>query len=160
MDFNTFMVSVDEIVPGVWLGNEAASQSEEFIRKQGIRLVVNASKNIPSKFIGKIHYIRVPVDDPGIGGVRFGVKNRDVHIMRKSLRTVLNIIHRARRRGWPVLIHCHAGAQRSAIIAAAYLLDSGEVSTPDEAIKMVVQKRRIAFFGGYSVNFRDVLRDE
>jgi hypothetical protein len=165
MDFNTFMVSADEILPGLWLGNEATSQSPDFMHQNKIKLVVNASKDIPSKFLdrdlnhGKIYYIRVPVDDPGIGGVKFGQKNKDVSVMRKSLPLVLQVILKARQKGWNVLVHCHAGAQRSAIIVASYLLTRGYAMTPDDAITQVIRKRSIAFFGGSSVNFKAIFDD-
>jgi hypothetical protein len=156
IDHNLNIESVDEIIPGLWLGNEAVSQSEKFVKNNNIRLIVNASKNIPSKFLGKIHYMRIPVDDPGISGKLGGVSNPDVFVMKESLPFVLAIIHKFRKKQQPILIHCHAGAQRSAIIAAAYILHCGYAHTPDEAINKIIKKREIAFFGGKSVNFRDV----
>jgi rhodanese-related sulfurtransferase len=156
VDFNTFIVSVDEIIPGLWLGNEAVSQSEEFVRSHNIGMIVNATKNVHSKFLGKVHYIRVPVDDPGILG-RVQQDNEDVKIMKEVLPYVLTRIALFRKHGKPVLIHCHAGAQRSAIIAAAYLLHRGYAKSSDEAIHKIIQKRSIAFFGGDSVNFAKAL---
>jgi protein tyrosine/serine phosphatase len=152
MDINHYIVSADEILPGLWLGNEATSQNEEFMKKHNIAVIVNASRDIPSKFLGNIYYIRVPVDDPGY--VRGDDKN--VKIMRKSLPLVLEIIKRALLRGINVLVHCHAGAQRSAIIVAMFLLKNGHARSSDHAVELVVQKRPIAFFGGDSVNFHAV----
>jgi hypothetical protein len=153
IDPNEFIVSVDEILPGLFLGNQATSQSLDFMRKHKIALVVNATKHIPSPFLGAIHYLRVPVNDPGI----HNGNNEDVEIMRASLPVVLSAIRAFRLRGRHVLVHCHAGAQRSAIIVAAYLLHRGYVQTPEEAISQVIKKREIAFFGGDSVNFRQAL---
>jgi protein-tyrosine phosphatase len=153
MDYNTFVESVDEILPGVWLGNEATSQSKDFMIRNNIKLVVNASKNIPSKFLGSIHYIRVPVDDPGIPGILTTRQNEDVKIMRECLPIVLSAIHKFQKKRKNILIHCHAGAQRSAIIMAAYLLYSGICDEINDSINHVVKKRNIAFFSGKSVNF-------
>lgn len=158
MDYNKYILSVDEILPGLWLGNEATSQSEKFMKENKISLIVNASKNIPSKFLGDIHYIRVPVDDPGVLG-KTEKDNDDVRIMKKTLPVVLRLIYEFRKNKKHVLIHCHAGAQRSAIIMAAYLLYRQYAKHSDDAIKKVIQKRGIAFFGGDSVNFRKVFED-
>lgn len=156
MDINTHIISADEILPGLWLGNEATSQSAQFMRDKNIRVIVNASQNIPSKFIGQIYYIRVPVDDPGIYGIREGERNIDVKIMKKSLPLVLGYIDRARKWNMNILVHCHAGAQRSATIVAMYLWKCGHAHTANDAIQQVIKKRSIAFFGGDSVNFRQV----
>ena len=156
VDHNYHVISVDEILPGLWLGNEAASQSEQFMIKNNIKLIVNATKDIKSKFLNKIHYIRVPVGDPG--KVYSVSQNEDVYVMNECLPLVLNKILAARQRGWNILIHCHAGAQRSAIIAAAYLLFRHHATDPRDATEQIVQKRNIAFFGGKSINFYDVLR--
>jgi hypothetical protein len=157
MDYNTFIESVDEIIPGLWLGNEAISQSEAFMKKNNIKLIVNATKNIPSKFLGKIHYVRVPVDDPGILSARVESMDEDVKMMKESLSLILYVISRFHKKKCNILIHCHAGAQRSAIIVAAYLLYSGTVDNPQKAINQIIEKRGIAFFGGRSINFRNVL---
>jgi protein-tyrosine phosphatase len=158
-DPNTYLVSVDEILPGLWLGNEAVSQDAAFMKSKRIALVVNATNEVSSKFLGSIHYIRVPVNDPGILGYASHTDglHPDVRIMRDSLPLVLMCIRKFRKAGHSVLIHCHAGAQRSAIIAAAYLIYSGRCSTPEQAYKKIVGKRSVAFFGGTSVNFRKAL---
>lgn len=161
MDPNSYLVSVDEIIPGLWLGNEAASQDADFMRRANIRLVVNATNEVPSKFLGSIHYLRVPVNDPGIFGYmgHTDTLHPDVHIMRECLPRVLACIRKFRSKGYPVLIHCHAGAQRSAIIAAAYLIHTGRCRSPAQAYKKIVNRRSVAFFGGASVNFRKALEE-
>lgn len=152
MDFNNIIESADEIIPGLWLGNEAISKSKDFMIKNNISLIVNATKNIESSFLGKIHYIRVPVDDPGIIG-RAYPENENVKIMKECLPLILNQIYNFRKHKKNVLVHCHAGAQRSAIIVLAYLLYRNYTSNVSEAIEFIIKKRSIAFFGGKSVNF-------
>jgi protein-tyrosine phosphatase len=56
-----------------------------------------------------------------------------------------------------ILIHCHAGMQRSAISVAGYLVYRYGM-TPMQAIKYIIAKRPIAFFGGDSINFDDSLK--
>jgi Dual specificity phosphatase, catalytic domain len=149
VDHNEFVVSVTEVIPGLWLGNQAASQSEKFVRSNRIGLIINATKHIPCRFRGRgPMYVRVPVNDHGFVG-----PDQNVEIMKKYLPELMRLIIRARRRGIPILVHCHAGAQRSAIIVAAYLLYRGHVGSVSEAVEKLVKARPIAFFGGKSVNF-------
>lgn len=151
LDPNLYKVSVNEILPGIWVGNEAASQSAEFMRKANISMIVNATTHIPSKFLGSIYYIRVPaLDSPDYNG-----------LMAECLRVVCPIILRARNHGMNVLIHCHAGMQRSAIIAAAFILYSRPdlaITAADACIR-VREKRNLAFAYGKHVNFARALED-
>lgn len=155
IDFNYSVVSADEIIPGLWLGNEAASQSESFINNNNIKLIVNASKNINSKFLNLIHYLRVPIDDPG--AVYTCSQNTEVRALRSMLPLILEKIKLFREKGMNVFIHCHAGAQRSAAICAAYLIYRGYASNTAAAVEFIVRKRPIAFYGGKHVHFRDAL---
>lgn len=149
MDANILVESADEILPGLWLGNQAASQSEKFIKSNKISLIVNATKHVDSKFLGHVHYIRIPVNDPGVSNY----DNADVDIMKQCLPLVLKKILYFRSKGLRVLVHCHAGAQRSAIIVLAYLLYRGHFKNVTDGSKYIVSRRPIAFFGGDSINF-------
>src|SRR5271165_1208410 len=133
IDFNYNIISADEILPGLWLGNEAASQSESFIKNNNIRLIVNASKNITSKFLSLVHYLRAPIDDPG--AIYTCSQNTEVRALRSMLPLILQKIKLFREQGMNVFIHCHAGAQRSAAICAAYLIYRGHVVDLTEAVE-------------------------
>lgn len=154
MDPNTYQVSVHEILPGIFLGNQATSQSERFMVENKIDLVINCTKHLPSKFLGKIRYLRVPVNDPGLSEVH----NEDTLVMQRCLPLVGGVIHAFRKKGKKILIHCHAGMQRSAIVAAYYLYASGEKPTWDKAIAEIIRIRPIAFQGGKSINFYPVTK--
>jgi len=102
-----------EIVPGLWVGSQGDSRSLDFMRRHDIRLVVNCSRNIPSRFRkGQgIKYLRVAVDDAPY----------EQNEMLRALPAVVPAIDEMLRAGRGVLVHCHAGMQRSAAVAAAYL---------------------------------------
>ena len=53
-----------------------------------------------------------------------------------------------------VLIHCMAGAQRSAAVAACYLVAKHNCK-PEDAIAYIKSKRHIAFLG--HVNFKETI---
>lgn len=161
MDPMKFIVSADEIVPGIWVGNEAASQDKVWLSKNRIRVIINCTKHIP--FVDE-NYVkfRVPVNDPGREAE---LEQPDETLMFKSLPAVTRIIHSYRgNRKANILIHCHAGMQRSAAVCAAYiarfvlypqLLDRRK--SMDHAINLIIDRRPIAFNAGASVNFKSAL---
>ena len=147
----------NEIVPGLYIGNKAASQDVEFLK--GIDFVINATKTIPFKKKG----YRVALNDPGHSDW-----GEDQEIMLAELPIVLKIMRNQRNKGNTILVHCHAGAQRSAAIVLAYLYTYFEWGPPDikknpeeiwrSAVYHIVKKRNIAFFGGTAINFEPALR--
>lgn len=143
--------NADEIIPGIFLGNEESSQDSDFIKKKGITAVINCTPSVPNKHKTKgVAYIRLPLDD--------SLKNKDINLMSEWLPYVvdqLKILHKKKKK--KILIHCHAGMQRSAIVVAAYLVDTKDMA-PLEAIKFIIQKRPIAFHNGESLNFEDSLK--
>jgi len=164
-DHNKDVNSAHEIMPGLWLGNQSASQDQKFL--QDIDVVVNATKHIPFAPGDRIK-IRVAVNDPGPIRVIDRLTN-DQEIMIRELPNVVNQIWGHRKAGRSVLIHCHAGAQRSAAIMAAYLVQYGvwtssklpkrnlTIMKLNSAIDLLIKKRPVAFFGGRSVNFKPAL---
>jgi protein tyrosine phosphatase len=171
MDINQQWSSVTEILPGLWLGNEAASKNDRFFKTYNITAVVNATKQIPCHFANKgVKYYRVPVNDPGGG---HPITQKDQQIMLKYIESAVAFIRENRERGQNVLVHCHAGAQRSAAIVAAYIMTHGKfviTSTDDPqkiqnkklqlTVKRMVSLRPVAFFGGRSINFYPVLKHQ
>ena len=57
-----------------------------------------------------------------------------------------------------ILVHCHAGRERSATIVAAYLIYKFCMS-PDEAYDFIIEKRPEAFHYGKFYNFHTALQN-
>jgi hypothetical protein len=177
MDINSRITSCTEIVPGLWLGNEAASQDIKFLRENNIKLVMNCSKNIPAspKGSGVQKIFRIPIDDPG--PLITPSRNSDNLSMVVLIPQAVSIIHEHLLRGpdaGAVLVHCHAGAQRSASVVVYYLMKHGQfkmsrgralqlgmMSAQDRkrvlyksAVAYIVSKRPIVYYGGMHNNFR------
>lgn len=124
-----------EIVPNLWIGSEGDSASTAFHRKHNIRLVVNASKNIPISAEGDVLSYRVPVDDdPG-----------DNDVMLAHLPIVVLVIDDVLRYKHGVLVHCRAGMQRSAAVVAGYLMWKRGL-TADEAFEFINSKKHETFW--------------
>ena len=131
----------DEIFPGLWLGSYLAAEDEAFLKGRGIKAVFNATKNLP--FVESVpHKYRIPVDD--------NLQPEEIRNMElwstKFVPLIINEWHQG-----PVLVHCHAGMQRSAAAIAMVLISIMHLDA-DTAIKYIQMKRPIAFRP--SANFR------
>lgn len=133
-----------EILPGLWLGNKAASQDIEFLRGNQITAIFNCTKDIPFKqgVNPAMHQYRIPLDD--------NMQADELRNLEHWSWEVAYKIAKERSAGNRILVHCYAGMQRSAASIAIYLIATYRCTT-DEAIVFLKQKRPVAFFG--NVNF-------
>jgi protein-tyrosine phosphatase len=141
------MTSVSEILPGVLFVGDRNSPNVPFLVAKNITLIVNCTKDAPfqSRLTG-IEHVRVPVDD--------NLQDREIRRLAKLVEPTVRVIHRHIAGGGAVLIHCVAGKQRSATIAACYLMRHGDL-TAEQAIRTIRAYRPAAFTPG--INFRRVL---
>lgn len=108
-------------------------------------LIVNCTPDIPFPIIHK-SAIRIPVyDHPTFA--------EDMYMEIKK-KNVLETIHSHLQRDNTVLVHCHAGMQRSCAVVACYLVKYHKY-LPDQAINYIKERRPVAFLGG--VNFRETI---
>lgn len=131
--------SCSRIIDNLYLtGKEGAT--ETFDKYQ---LVVNCTADIQNKCS-----VRIPLDDlPENAGKMYD------YLTKLNILEQINVFLSLKL---SVMVHCMMGAQRSAAVVACYLVKYKKM-TPDEAIKFIVQKRPIAFFGGNYVNFRKTI---
>lgn len=131
--------SADEILPGLWIGNKAASTDREFLAKHKITAVFNCTKNLIFDSTVK-HQYRVPLDD--------NLEPEEIRNMELWGPEIAYKIATEMRRiavaGEAVLVHCHAGMQRSAGSVALYLISIKGLSA-DKAMAAIKEKRPIAF---------------
>lgn len=167
-DENATLVSADEVLPGLWIGNQAASQNKDWLNSHNIRTVFNATKHLP--FVGGRVQIRIPVNDPGPFN---DLNQEDVATMYRALPCAVDMLHDSLSKG-NVLVHCHAGMQRSAALVTAYLakyyfhnLDTtgGSTITPKMANSLykrsrdfLLKKRSKVFYNGWYVNFEKAIK--
>ena len=145
------MKNANEIIPGIFVGNIVSSRDPDFIKKENITAIVNASKDIPNSFESSgIRYFNVFVNDD--------LQDESQKIMLTYMPRALKFIRINKMSGRNILIHCHAGMQRSAAIMVSYLIFFNNMS-PDNAIKLVLNKRPQAFAYGLSVNFRPAINE-
>lgn len=135
--------SYNKISSFLYLGNiDSLKDQDKF------HLIVNCTKHIPLAVKCK-ETIRISVHDH---------PNECDNMMTHMNHThVLERIHHCRMNKQSVLIHCHAGMQRSAGVLACYLVHYYKM-TPDEAIRFIKHKRPIAFYP--QANFLKVIQRE
>jgi protein-tyrosine phosphatase len=124
-----------EIIPNLWIGSKGDSARASFFKKHNIRLVVNATANLPFKAPADVARYRIPVDD----------SPRENDTMLRHFPTVVPMIDDVLRHGHGVLVHCHAGMQRSAATVAAYLMWKRGL-TADEALEAINSKKHETFW--------------
>jgi dual specificity phosphatase 12 len=135
-----------EIVPRLWLGNKQAASDGEWLREHGITVVFNCTKDwpyhpdIPRKY-------RVPVHD--------NLEPVEIQNMLDWAPEIMAKLVAEYNRGEIILVHCHAGMQRSAAVVAMFLITKYGL-TADEAMARIRQIRPIAFFPG--ANFEKSIR--
>ena len=141
----------NEIIPGLWLGDMYSAANLNFIKDKNIKAIINITPSLSNRFesLG-IEYLKIPIDD--------SLKVSDINSMTAMLPLIVDHIHKMRDiKKKNLLIHCHAGMQRSAISVAAYLVSKYGMS-PSKAISYIIARRPIAFYNGKSINFHDSLK--
>lgn len=136
----------DQILPNLWLGNARAASDGNFLKNANIQVVFNATKDLPFHSSIRRRY-RVPVDD--------NLQDEEIRNMELwSYEIVMKMLNEYKA-GRGILVHCHAGMQRSPAVIAMFLIATARMST-DQAMAFIQQKRPIAFKPG--PNFERAMR--
>jgi len=124
--------SIDEIEPGLYVGDVAAAHNLEALRERGITHVVCTVLGMPFPYPAefKYHY----------AGLRDCVSE---DISQCLYPAVCFIDQAIKHEGGKVLIHCMKGASRSVTVAAAYLMCHHRISARD-AIERIQAARPVA----------------
>lgn len=138
--------NADQIIPNVWLGNLRAAHDETFLKNAGIQVVFNATKDAPFHSSIRRRY-RVPVDD--------NLQEEEIRNMELWSYEIVYKLLKEYKEGRPVLIHCHAGMQRSPAIVAMFLMVLYRMSA-DQAKAYIRNKRPITFLP--QANFEKAIR--
>jgi protein-tyrosine phosphatase len=162
----------DEIIPNLWLGNYRSALDTAFLEKNNINIVINCTQNKP--FINQVNVnlqedtrldietYRIPVND--------SLLEKDFLAMQGYFKIIIPLLLRKYTiEKKNILVHCHMGKQRSAIVVAALLkvlLDYNYIQLDnvpkniekkkqfDYICNYIVLKRPQAFTFGYRINFK------
>jgi hypothetical protein len=177
---NSLFDNVNLIIPAnkksgaLWLGNYKSALDPVFLKNNDISVIINCSVDLPyiydildkdSHGLNKLETFRIPVYD--------SLLDHDIYIMEQYYHTVIPfILKKLLNEQKNVLVHCHAGAQRSASVVAAVLfvlVDNNIMKFDDlpnrtdksklmkNIVKYILAKRTRAFSYGFRVNFKKSL---
>jgi hypothetical protein len=160
-----FYNDADEIIPNVYLGNHKSALNLNFLKKNDINVIINCTKDksfITDDVDIRSEMYRIPVND--------SLLECDFIIMQEQFKNIVPLLLRKYTiEKKNILVHCHMGKQRSAIVVAALLkvlLDNNYLSldeipkniTPKKQFSYIcnyiVKKRPQAFTFGYRINFK------
>jgi hypothetical protein len=132
---------MSEIIPNLYISD----RSHVPFLYTDYDLIINCTPDIPFPLFSN-STIRIPVyDHPRYAEKMYSEIKRT---------RVLEYMHKFLGTNHTVLVHCHAGIQRSCAVVACYLVEYHGL-TPTEAIEHIKEKRPVAFITG--VNFRETI---
>ena len=137
--------SYNEIIPNLWIGDHYASMNKEFLLKNNISTIINCTKNFNFIELDGINKYRIPINDD-----RSDESNEK---MLEYFDKYYKIIDNSLLNNNGILIHCHAGCQRSATLIALYLMKKNHINF-EEAKHIIRSKRYFALFP--NVNFHKI----
>lgn len=119
-----------QMIPNLWVGSIKAPSNAQNMRSHSIKLIVSAIVGASALYPYEFKYRHAALCD---------VPGEDIM---KEFDRLLPEIHKTILRGKGVLIHCIAGASRSATIAGAYLMKYHGM-TAVEAVAHMKKKRDV-----------------
>lgn len=122
--------AINEIVPGLYLGDFASASNKDTLQKHGFTHVVTAILGVDEMFPNDFKYLTLPLRD---------VRTEDIYSVFPESYT---FIREALNSNGKVLVHCMAGASRSATLVAAYLVKEFGFSA-DTAVEFLQIKRNV-----------------
>lgn len=107
---------VNEIIPGLWLGNYRSAYSKRFLQDYNIDYVVSVIDNFDDVYkLPTITYISIPLKDKNF----HHFSSNEITILFDVINKVINhVLHEHGR----ILIHCKRGHHRSASFICAFLM--------------------------------------
>jgi len=129
------MDPANEIIPGVWISRWEPALDPAWLSAHGIKAVFNCTKTVPFHPSVPNQY-RIPVDD--------NLQPEEIQNMERWAPEIAFKMLREYKAGNPMLIHCHAGMQRSTAACSFFLM----VLTGRPLIQvmyLIQDKRKVAF---------------
>jgi len=126
----------NKIIDNLYIGNHQSAVDINFINHNNIKLIVNCTKTYEYSTPDELQLIRLNITD-------FNSPENNI-IITANIDKIIEIIHIYLTSNEGVLVHCHMGQQRSALVVACYLMKYKKLSLVD-AIKIIKKRRRYAF---------------
>lgn len=105
--------TMNEIYPGLWLGDLKAGLDNKLLLEHNITCVINCTAAAPFCSLGNIKKIRISVKD--------NLDPQEIYKMYSSLDKAAILIYKLLP-NHNILVHCYAGVQRSVAVIAAFFM--------------------------------------
>lgn len=133
---------MDEVYPGIFLGNAASAADIERLQKMNIGYVLNAAHGLDTSLnMLEVHpkefYEKSGIEFCGISAIDMSSYPLNTHFSEST-----DFIRRGLLSGKGVLVHCKQGISRSAALVIAYLMDDQGMDVK-EATRLVRSRREI-----------------
>jgi len=128
---------MDWITDQIAIGNYREASDRELLRKESIASILGLTRTLAGLEPATLDLQEIevfPLED-GHGN--------DARIFRQAVEALVRLVRDAP----PVLVHCHAGRSRSAVVVAGYIMKARQLN-PEEALAYVGAKRTIAVSAG------------
>ncbi|XP_045775521.1 dual specificity protein phosphatase 13-like isoform X2 [Maniola jurtina] len=147
---------VNEVYPGLFVGDAVAAKDKAFLRRMGINYVLNTAEGKRYTQVDTDHmYYR---DCPGLHYKGFQLMDLPTTDISKYFHIAANFIDEGISRGSRVLVHCMMGVSRSATCAIAFLMIKRGMSLT-EALALVRSRRDIHPNDGFIRQLQDLDRE-
>ena len=121
------MYTIDKVVEGLFVGNEAVSSNLEVLRRHKITHILVAGYGLKKHFPGSFEY------------KQFDMADMPSYEISRHFNDCNAFIENAISRRGSVLVHCFQGISRSTTIVCAYLMYK-EKMTSTQALRFVKEK--------------------
>lgn len=143
-DFSAGPISLDEIEPGLWVGNLTAATDNDTLQTHGISHILTMDSIALPKNVA---------EQPGMVTKFIKVTDTSNEDLLGILESAVSFIKSSLESG-VLLVHCYYGVSRSAAVVIAYLMQKYKISY-EEAFEKTKQKRR---FVGPNEGFQSQLK--
>jgi len=136
MNLKNLMDKYNKIFDNLYIGNYESPLDTEFIKNKNIKLIINCTKNYKYNVDDSINILRLNITD-------YNSPENNI-IIASNIDKILEIINIYLNSGEGVLVHCHMGQQRSAMIISCYLMKYHNMKL-EETLEKIKLKRKYAF---------------
>ena len=155
MNLKNLIEKYSKIIDNLYIGNHESPIDQVFLKEKNIKLIINCTKGYSYEISNYIQMIRLCITD-------FNSPENNI-ILAHSVDKILEIINIYLEGNEGVLVHCHMGQQRSAMVVVCYLIKFLKMNL-NNSIKEVKIKRKFSFlpeitFEDFLIYYEDVLKN-
>jgi atypical dual specificity phosphatase len=147
MNLKNLIDKYSKIIDNLYVGNHESPIDQTFLKEKNIKLIINCTKGYSYNVDKDVHMIRLCITD-------FNSPENNI-ILANNIDKILDIMNIYLGSNEGVLVHCHMGQQRSAMVVVCYLMKYYKMNL-DNSINEVKNKRKYSFLP--EITFEDFLR--